>query len=407
MENPRDIRIFAYQYELPENRIAKFPLKDRSQSKCLVYDGCQIIDKKFQQMPEMLKEPNLLVLNNTRVIQARLLFPRPLGGRPIEIFCLEPFQESIESAMQAKYSVTYKVLIGGAKRWKENSKISIQYAENHYLHAERLKKDQDVFLVSFTWLQDVTFSELLDVLGHTPIPPYLRRKEENLDKDRYQTVFAEQSGSVAAPTAGLHFTEPLLEELVDQGTEIHKITLHVGAGTFKPVSAETMLDHPMHQEPFIIRRSFIRRMLEANAPPVIAVGTTSVRTLESLFWMGIQLKSDKDNWKHVSQWTPYDTYFDCTTHESLMEIYNFMVDNNLDELTGTTQLIIAPGYCFRVVDKFFTNFHQPGSTLLLLVAAALGNDWRKIYRHAMEAGYRFLSYGDSSLLTVDSKYRKK
>jgi S-adenosylmethionine:tRNA ribosyltransferase-isomerase len=407
MENPRDIRISVYQYDLPENRIAKFPLEDRSQSKCLVYDGGQIVDKKFQQIPETLNEPNLLVLNNTRVIQARLLFPRPSGGRPIEIFCLEPFQESVESAMQAKNSLTYKVLIGGAKKWKENTKISIQYAENHYLHAERLKNDQDVFLVSFSWQQDLSFSELLDVLGHTPIPPYLRRKEEDLDKDRYQTVFAERSGSVAAPTAGLHFTESILEELGNQGTEIHKITLHVGAGTFKPVSAETMADHPMHQEPFVIRRSLIARMLEANSPTVIAVGTTSVRTLESLFWMGIQLKNGVDNWQHVSQWTPYDTHSDCTTYESFIEIFNYMIANDLDELTGTTQLIIAPGYSFSVVDKFFTNFHQPGSTLLLLVAAALGNEWRHIYHYALEAGYRFLSYGDSSLLTVDSKYRKK
>jgi S-adenosylmethionine:tRNA ribosyltransferase-isomerase len=407
MTDPRQIRIQDFTYDLPESRIAKYPLANRSDAKCLILDSERIESSHFWKVADALSPNSILVVNNAKVIQARLLFSKSKDSKPIEIFCLEPHGDSVEQAMQTMHRVDYTVLIGGVKKWKSANPLSIPYADDRILKAYKVTQLDGVFVITFEWNSDHTFAELLEILGHTPIPPYLRRADAPTDKERYQTVFAETPGSVAAPTAGLHFTPDLLQTIQNKGVQIEKVTLHVGAGTFKPVSAETMQGHLMHVEPISVPLSLLERLLSSPDSEIVALGTTSVRTLESIYWMGAKLMEGASDWHHISQWTPYDCSEFPSLSESIKALINYLIDNKLAALTGTTQLIIAPGYFFRVVDRFFTNFHQPGSTLLLLVAAAVGDQWKEIYTYALQHDFRFLSYGDGSLLQVHPNNLKK
>jgi len=399
--HPGDIRIDEYMYDLPQERIARYPLQERDASKLLVWDGKSISDRVFKELPAMLDQDNLLVFNDTRVIRARLLFTKE-SGAAIEIFCLEPheppdFSQNLASAGP----VEWKCLIGNLKRWKAGM-LRAQFVHEKpgkILFAEKLKADGDTFIVRFSWEDDtVSFGEVLEGMGHIPIPPYLGRKDEESDAVTYQTVYARVNGSVAAPTAGLHFTPSVLQALTDKGIGIAEITLHVSAGTFRPVKSEMICDHQMHTEHFFVTRDTLLALRGRN---ITAVGTTTVRTLESLYWLGTSLAEGRwpaEGIPHVAQWKPYTNDSRLTMESSLDHLIRMMEQNNTDVLEATTGLIIVPGYRFRAISGMVTNYHQPGSTLLLLVAAFTGEKWKDLYSHALNAGYRFLSYGDSMLL---------
>lgn len=400
MTHPQDLSISDYQYELPDSRIAKYPLPERDQSKCLIYKDGLISETTFGNIIDFIPKDSILVLNNTKVLQARLIFPRGEGLKPIEIFCLEPYQLSIENAMQAHEEISYIAYVGGAKKWKSAATLSISLGDGKTLNAHKISALEDGFVVRFTWNFDLPFSEVLELLGQTPIPPYLKRSAESSDKQRYQTVFAELSGSVAAPTAGLHFTEQTLKDLEKKGVIIEKLTLHVGAGTFKPVTSSTMQEHEMHAEQLVVYKDLLQTILENPKRAIICIGTTSMRALESIFWMGNQLINKHPNWQYVSQWTSYENAPTADRAAVLRALLDHLNSEKLACFFGKTQLIIAPSYPFKFVNQLFTNFHQPSSTLLLLVAAAIGNDWRRVYDYAKNNHFRFLSYGDGSLLTI-------
>ena len=402
--NPDNIKIEDYNYELSDERIAKYPLKNRDDSKLLFLNGEQPEDKRFKDIPDLLPSNSLLVFNETKVIQARLLFQKATGAT-IEIFCLEPVAPTndFQLAFQKPSPVIWKCLVGNAKRWKnEILEIKISNDENEIiLRAEKKEKIGETILISFSWdPHDLILSEIIELNGLVPIPPYLNRKAEESDKERYQTIYAKNDGSVAAPTAGLHFTDQVLNDLLKKGIETEKVTLHVGAGTFKPVSSETISGHEMHTEQIVITIEALKHLYQKMDDNVIAVGTTSLRTLESLYWMAVKLKKREDKFS-VKQWDPYQIEEnDLNGKEAIRILINYLEKKQLKYLKGQTQLMIAPGYQFKIIDGLITNFHQPKSTLLLLVAAILGDNWKTAYDFALQNNFRFLSYGDSCLFLL-------
>lgn len=403
--HPKEVSISEYTYALPEEQIALFPLDKRDRSKLLHYQHGEIRHYHFYELPDVLNNNNLLVFNNTRVVQARLLFQKQTGTT-IEIMCLEPVSpyHIFEMAFHVKQQCVWRCMVGNAKRWKDEI-LSKTFETGHTgisLQAELLERDGDVFLIRFSWSPaELMFAEVLALAGVMPLPPYLNREATDTDLQRYQTVYAENDGSVAAPTAGLHFTQEVLDALCTKGHQTDYITLHVGAGTFKPVKSETMEGHVMHRERFQISKHVIEHLLSGQFKHTIAVGTTSMRTLESVYWCGVQLLNGHRYSLHeaqVTQWEPYENTRTFSAEESLQALIHEMDVQKTDTLSGETGLLIAPGYPFKLVDGIITNFHQPGSTLLLLIAAFIGDDWKKVYSAALENNYRFLSYGDSSLL---------
>ncbi len=403
MEETKHIHISDYNYPLPDERIAKFPLPVRDQSKLLVYRHGEVSETIFTSLPDYLEPGQLMIFNNTKVIQARLHFRKETGAL-IEIFCLEPIQPNDYALnfQQTSHSA-WLCMIGNLKKWKEGA-----------LHKEMTVNGKDIVLtatrgecrgtshwIDFSWNNpEVTFADILEVFGELPIPPYLNRETQESDKETYQTVYSKIKGSVAAPTAGLHFTERVLQSLRDKGVDLEEVTLHVGAGTFKPVKSEEIEGHEMHTEYISVNRSTIDKLIAHNGEAV-AVGTTSVRTLESLYYIGCTIAQNPEANQeelHVKQWQPYETSPTLTATEALQNIADYMKRNNLDALHTSTQIIIAPGYEYHIVKRIVTNFHQPQSTLLLLVSAFVKGDWKRIYDYALSHDFRFLSYGDSSLL---------
>jgi S-adenosylmethionine:tRNA ribosyltransferase-isomerase len=341
-----------------------------------------------------------VILNDTRVIEARLFFQKSTGG-VIEIFCLEPYQQSIEQAMQQKSPTIWKCLIGGASKWKHGQILEKHFHQNEVcLTAKYIDKKEDYFLIEFNWSPpNLPFVQILHEAGAIPLPPYIKRSAEKMDWERYQTIFSRYEGSVAAPTAALHFTEKAFEQLKEKGIDIGYVTLHVGAGTFKPVKAESIADHHMHSEPFTVKKEVLEKL--SASEKLIAVGTTSLRTLESLHWIGLKLRERSDESFSLEQWEAYDLagqHPSVTYQQSLQSLLQWMEEHSTDEIHCKTSLIIVPGYEFKSAVGLITNFHQPNSTLLLLVAAFIGEDWKKVYQHALDNNYRFLSYGDSNLL---------
>jgi len=398
------IDINEFDYQLPDERIAKFPLAERSASKLLVYRHGEISERRFSDLGEELPAGSMLVFNNTKVIRARLIMHKPSGAR-IEVFCLEPHAPAdYERAFAAKGECEWSCIVGNLKKWKEGS-IGIDFlygGTEHRMQAEMVVNGGREHILRFRWTADMTFGQLLEHLGRIPIPPYLNRESEESDNTRYQTVYSKFEGSVAAPTAGLHFTPELIDGLRARGIETAEVTLHVGAGTFLPVKSSDAAEHPMHTEHFEITLSVLER-LRANAGRIVAVGTTSVRTLESLPALAWRIRTGGSPGETpVGQWELYDIPADYSGAEALDELIAYMRSAGLDRLKAATQIMIAPvGYRFRTVDRIITNFHQPKSTLLLLVSAYVGDDWHRIYDYALAHGFRFLSYGDSSLLIND------
>ena len=404
MYNTKEIRIEEYDYPLPDERIAKFPLPKRDESKLLVYRQGAIEESQFKHVGEYLPQDALLVYNNTRVIQARLLFQKPTGAR-IEVFCLEPhLPRDYAQIFQQTKGCSWICLVGNLKKWKEGmleKTVEVQ-GTPVVLRAERKESHGDSHRIDFTWDDErFTFADLLDAAGVLPIPPYLHRETEKSDLTTYQTVYSKIKGSVAAPTAGLHFTPEVLADIDRRGIRREEVTLHVGAGTFKPVKSETIEGHEMHTEYISVKRSTIAN-IQQKLGHIIAVGTTSVRTLESLYYMGVILADNKDASSDelvVKQWYPYDAgHNQLSAHDALQNILDYLDRHGLEALVSATQIIIAPGYDFHIVRGMITNFHQPKSTLLLLISAFVKGDWRRIYDYALGNGFRFLSYGDSSLL---------
>ena len=400
MSAVKDISIDAYDYPLPDDRIAKYPLPERDASKLLVLKDNKIQASQFKNVGDFLPQGALLVFNETKVIRARLQFHKPTGSR-IEIFCLEPEKE-YQQAFSSASPVRWKCLVGNAKRWKEG-KLSMTLAvgeETVVLSAERLSQNDQYAEIGFSWSPaTLPFAAVLEAAGEIPLPPYLHRDAEPADRDRYQTVFARYDGSVAAPTAGLHFTQPLIAALREKGFSFDEVTLHVGAGTFRPVATVTIGEHPMHSETIIVRKSLIQNLIEHQGKPIVAVGTTSTRTLESLYWLGVMLSEEGFALRplHVGQWLPYESHSPMPTQAALQCLIDYLDRHGLTRLEASTALMIAPSYTMRVVTGLITNFHQPKSTLLLLVSALIGERWRDCYRFALDNGFRFLSYGDSCL----------
>lgn len=403
MTDDRNIRIEAYDYELPEERIAFFPAAQRDQSKLLVYKDGTITDSHFSQLAEQLSPNDLLILNDSKVIHARLLVHNTTGAA-IEIFCLEPLAPTSDpaTAFAQTGTVTWKCMVGNAKRWKHPLYIDVPIGDRQVrVTATRGENMEGAsFEVTFSWDDtSVSFAEWLEHYGKIPLPPYIKRAATDDDETRYQTVYARYDGSVAAPTAGLHFTPAVFESLHQKGIRTEYVTLHVGAGTFKPVSTETIGDHYMHEEKIVITEALINLLLNNMGRRRIAVGTTVARTLESLFIIGAKLKTGRPHPLLVEQWEIYDdpALRAVTLEESLTAIRDYLEQKDTDLLRAATRLIILPTYKPCVVQGIITNFHQPKSTLLLLISAFVGDQWRTIYRHALDNGYRFLSYGDSNL----------
>ena len=403
----RYIDINTFDYPLPDERIAKFPLENRSDSKLLVYRNGDIHQSRFGSLAEELPSGSMLVFNNTKVIRARVIMHKPSGAR-IEVFCLEPHRPAdYERAFAVREEAEWSCIVGNLKKWKEGT-ISIEFDHEgveRQLTAEIVERGEREHIVRFRWDAPLTFGQLLEHLGRIPIPPYLNRESEDIDLTRYQTVYSKFEGSVAAPTAGLHFTPELIAQMQQSGYEFGEVTLHVGAGTFLPVKSDDATQHPMHTEHFEVRLSTLERLL-AHIGDITAVGTTSVRTLESLPVLGWRVRqSGTPNVEQViGQWESYDIPADYSGREVLEDLIGYMRANGLERLKAATQIMITPlGFKFRIVKRIITNFHQPKSTLLLLVSAYIGDDWRRMYDFALDNGFRFLSYGDSSLLICDKE----
>ena len=405
-EDPKHIRISEFNYPLPDERIAKFPLPVRDQSKLLLYRHGEVTEDIFTSLPDYLPANSLMIFNNTKVIQARLHFHKETGAL-IEVFCLEPVQPNDYALnFQQTEHAAWLCMIGNLKKWKEGAlkrEITVK-GKPLTLTAERGACHGTSHWVDFRWNNpEITFADILEVFGELPIPPYLNRETQESDKETYQTVYSKIKGSVAAPTAGLHFTPRVLDALREKGVALEELTLHVGAGTFKPVKSEEIEGHEMHTEYISVNRSTLEKLV-AHEGKAIAVGTTSVRTLESLYHIGVTLlhnpnASEED--LHVKQWQPYETALETAATpavDALQAIIAYLDRHHMETLHSSTQIIIAPGYEYRIVKAMVTNFHQPQSTLLLLVSAFLHGDWRKIYDYALAHDFRFLSYGDSSLL---------
>lgn len=403
MEDTKHIHISDYNYNLPDERIAKFPLPVRDQSKLLVYRNGEISETRFTSLPDYVDPGTLMIFNNTKVIQARLHFRKETGAL-IEIFCLEPIQPNDYALnFQQTEHAAWLCMIGNLKKWKEGTltrRMTVK-GQDITLAATRGEARGTSHWVDFTWDNPgVTFADILEMFGELPIPPYLNRETQESDKETYQTVYSKIKGSVAAPTAGLHFTQRVLDALRAKGADLEEVTLHVGAGTFKPVKSEEIEGHEMHTEYISVSKGSIEKLI-AHEGKALAVGTTSVRTLESLYYIGVTLSQHPDAQEadlHVRQWQPYETHPTLSATEALKHILHYMERHRLDALHTSTQIIIAPGYEYKVVKRMITNFHQPQSTLLLLVSAFVKGDWKRIYDYALSHDFRFLSYGDSSLL---------
>lgn len=386
-----------FNYPLSEEQIAKYPISPRDHSKLLLYKGGEISHDIFHNIGRHIKDTSLLVYNNTRVIQARLIFQKATGAR-IELFCLEPLlPREYTLSLSSTEGCEWECLVGNSKKWK-NDPLALYIASiGVTLTATRIESLEFSQRIRFTWDNpQISFGELLDAIGELPIPPYLNRPTEDSDKENYQTVYSRIQGSVAAPTAGLHFTENVIQQLKEQGLTFEEITLHVGAGTFRPVKTEDANQHIMHTETIILRRESIEA-LQKHLGKIIAIGTTTVRTLESLYYLGHQ-NWDESTTPEVKQFDPYKTDYTMTASNALQNVLDTMTRNKTDILQARTQIMIKPGYTFRIIEGMITNFHQPQSTLLLLVSALIGEDWKKVYQYAQEHQFRFLSYGDSSLL---------
>ena len=400
-----EIHIEDYNYPLPDERIAKYPLPRRDASKLLVYKEGTVESRVFSDLPEYIPADSMMVFNDTKVVPARLHFRRDSGAH-IEIFCLQPVDPvEYNTAFASVERCSWQCVIGNSKRWKDDL-LSYALPEDGghddlarmELKARLVSRDGQTGTVEFTWKGGEPFSRVLELCGQVPIPPYLNRETEQLDIERYQTLYARVRGSVAAPTAGLHFTEEVLQAIRDKGVDIENVCLHVGAGTFLPVKSSNVADHPMHREPFVVTIDFLRKLLaKGEGRKLVAVGTTSVRTLESLYYVGVSIIENGAP-EDVTQWAPYTRDYSYSTEEALRAIVSWLENTGNSELKVGTRIIIVPGFRFRLVDLLVTNFHQPESTLILLVSAFVGGDWRTIYDYALAHDYRFLSYGDSSLL---------
>lgn len=403
LENPKHIRISKFDYPLPDERIAKFPLPVRDRSKLLLYRHGEVSEDHFFNLPNYIEKGSLMVFNNTKVIQARLHFHKETGAL-IEVFCLEP-AEPTDYALnfQQTHHSTWLCMIGNLKKWKEGTLSRELVVKNKKVTLTATKEGcvGTSHRVDFSWDDaSITFADILEVFGELPIPPYLNRETQESDKTTYQTVYSKIKGSVAAPTAGLHFTENVLKDLKEKGIDTEELTLHVGAGTFKPVKSEEIEGHAMHTEYYSVTKGTIESLL-AHGGQAIAVGTTSVRTLESLYHVGATLAANPhatEKELEVRQWQPYEKEYLLSATEALEQIKHYMEAHGLDVFHSCTQIIIAPGYNYKIVKAMVTNFHQPKSTLLLLVSAFVKGDWHTIYDYALSHEFRFLSYGDSSLL---------
>jgi len=403
--NPKEIKIADYSYDLPDNKIAIYPLEQRDSSKLLVYKDGQIEEDIYRNIYSFIPEQSLLIFNNTKVIEARILFEKN-AVKPIEIFCLEPAKRvDITQAMLQKNTVTWNCLIGGASRWKSGllEKTIVSNGISFILTCDKLERKDNYFVVEFNWNNpDLCFAEVLHLAGVIPLPPYLHRTAEENDQERYQTVYAKNAGSVAAPTAGLHFTESILDSFLVKKIQKDFVTLHVGSGTFMPVKSETLKDHDMHAEWINVSYSLIQNLLQQDNKPTIAVGTTSLRTIESLYWMGVKTYFNPKisiQEIEIKQWDAYEFYVENVPKEkALISLLKWMTNNKLEQIILPTQIIITPGYDLKIANAIITNFHQPNSTLLLLIAAIVGDKWRDVYQHALNNDYRFLSFGDGSLL---------
>lgn len=400
MTDVKHISIEAYDYPLPDERIAKYPLAERDASKLLILKDDKIQASQFKHIGDFLPQDALLVFNETKVIRARLQFHKATGSR-IEVFCLEPENDYQVTFAQAS-PVRWKCLVGNAKRWKKGQ-LSMTLnvgGQEVTLFAERLAHNDQYSEIQFSWSpESLPFASVLEAAGEIPLPPYLHRDAEPDDRDRYQTVFARYDGSVAAPTAGLHFTQPLIAQLHKQGFNFDEVTLHVGAGTFRPVATETIGEHAMHSETIVVRKSLIQNLISHIGKPIIPVGTTSTRTLESLYWIGVMLAEQGQELRplHVEQWYPYEAHSPISAQQALQQVVEYLEKHNLTRLEASTALMIAPSYQMRVITGLITNFHQPKSTLLLLVSALIDERWKDCYQFALDNDFRFLSYGDSCL----------
>lgn len=407
IDKVRNISIEDYDYPLPDERIAKYPLSERDASKLLVLNKDNISSSHFKDIGDFLPKDSLLIFNETKVVRARLQFTKD-SGAAIEIFCLEPITGNgdYQLAFSSKSPSRWKCLVGNSRRWKNETALSLRVSESRSLsestlYAKRLEKNDNYSVVEFSWEPaELSFAEVLEAAGEIPLPPYLHREAEESDRERYQTVFARHEGSVAAPTAGLHFTDDLINDLKEKGISFEKVTLHVGAGTFRPVSSETIGEHEMHSETIVVKKSCIENILRNIDKTIIPVGTTSMRTIESLYWIGLMLKEEglEERHLHLEQWFPYKERETLPpAEESLSTILDYLKSHNLNELHATTALMIAPSCKINIAKALITNFHQPKSTLLLLVSALIGERWKEAYQYALDNNFRFLSYGDSCL----------
>ncbi|MDR2038148.1 MAG: S-adenosylmethionine:tRNA ribosyltransferase-isomerase [Bacteroidales bacterium] len=403
MPSVEQLRITDYTYDLPDERIARYPLTERDRSKLLVYRNGKISEDIFTRLTDYIAPGDMLVFNNTRVIRARIEMEKETGAR-IEIFCLEPHDPpDYQLSFSQQKSVVWKCLVGNLKKWKSGPlkrEVSLN-GQTIELQAERTGGTSRYQLIRFDWTGGIDFGTLLDAFGHTPIPPYLNRDTEEIDETRYQTVYSKHKGSVAAPTAGLHFTPEIMQRLREKEAQLEEITLHVGAGTFRPVQQDEVSEHEMHTEFFSVPIGFLRRLLD-NKGVLTAVGTTSLRALESTYWLGVKLMQPAADIRRMKleQWEAYDLPQNISLNDALSSLITAMEANGINTLYASTRIMIVPGYTFRVCQRLITNFHQPQSTLLLLVSAFTGEHWKDIYQYALEHDFRFLSYGDSSLLEL-------
>lgn len=404
LEELKNIRIEDYTYGLPSEKIAKFPLARREDSRLLVYKDGDLEERRFGDVCEILQPRQILVFNNTKVIHARIFFRKPMGA-VVEVFCLEPFYPAdYAQNFAAHRGCDWICMVGNLKKWKEGA-VECTFAYDGgecVLRAEKLEVRNGEAVIRFSWNLDISFSDVLEGCGQIPIPPYLDREAEKSDEIRYQTVYSREEGSVAAPTAGLHITHDLLSGLREKGVEIAELTLHVGAGTFRPVKSSIIGGHDMHTEHLVVSRRLIE-CLKGKKEELFSVGTTSVRALESIYWLGVKRLMGRDDFFTLGQWEAYTLPSHYTLGESMTALSAWFEETGHELLNASTAIIIVPGYVFRAVDYLFTNFHQPQSTLLLLVAAAVGGEWRRIYDYALKHDFRFLSYGDSSLLKISGK----
>lgn len=395
--NIPDLNSKEYTYNLDESKIAKYPVTNRDTSKLLIYKY-EISNDYFYNIDNYIQEKSLLIVNNTKVIKARLIFRKPTGAT-IEIFCLEPqYPIDYYKNFNSTSSCSWKCLIGNSKKWKDETLENKFFINNIEVNIKAEKKFvNNNFFIKFSWDSGHRFSEIIENIGNIPIPPYLNRESETSDNDTYQTLYSKIEGSVAAPTAGLHFTDNVFKKLHNKNINIKELTLHVGAGTFKPLESEKIINHIMHNEYYMVSRDLLNAIID-NKNQLITSGTTSTRALESLYWIAAKIHNKIDNPEVIEQWDAYNLKYKASSKEAINTIIGFMDKHKIDTIEGYTKLMIVPGYKFKFIEGIITNFHQPNSTLLLLIAAIVGNDWKKIYNFAINNNYRFLSYGDSSLL---------